>query len=153
MDKMPNASEGMVNKECVPSGPAKDGNISGQPARATGNIETTCGKAAQDAEKGGTTNTLDTCRVSGESASEHRARVVSVGDVDGDSSADPLLYTEILLLSSKRKIYISRDIVMNAVGEKGSLDVDEEILITFKTGTEEEVDKIVRHRHESSGQG
>ena len=81
-----------LNEGCVPSEPAKDGSVSGLPARATGNNETTSGIPAGDAEKGGATDTLNTPRVSGESATEHRARVISVSDVGGDSSASPSLH-------------------------------------------------------------
>ena len=153
---MPNASEGEVNKECVPSGPVIHGSVSGLPAGATGNNETTSGIPAGDAaEKGGATDTLETPRVSGESASEYRARVISVGDVGGDSSAssaNPSFYTEILLLPEERTIKISPTVAIHAAGERGSLQVGEEILVTLVTGTNE-VNRIVRRQCESSGQG
>ena len=50
---MPNASEGMVNKECVPSEPVKDGSVGGLPAGATGKNKTTSDIPARDTEKGG----------------------------------------------------------------------------------------------------
>ena len=76
-------------QEVLPSEPAKDGSVSGLPAGATGNDKSTSSTPAGDTEKGGATDTLKTSRVSGESVSKHRARVVSIGHDDGDSSASP----------------------------------------------------------------
>ena len=146
----------MVNKERVPSEPVIHDSISGSPAGATGNNETTSGIPAGDAaEKGGAIDTLDTPRLSGESASEYRVRVISVGDVGGDSSAssaNPSFYIEILLLSEERMVNISPNVVIGAVGERGSLHISEEVPVTFVTGTED-VNKTIRYQCESSGQG
>lgn len=91
-----------MNEECVPSEPAKDGSVSGLPARATGNNETTSGIPAGDAEKGGATDALKTSRTSGDSVSKYRARVISVGDVGGDSGAVPSLHASIMLLKETK---------------------------------------------------
>ena len=105
-------------------------------------------------EKGRATDTLKALNVFRESATEYRAKMISISDIGGDSSANPSLYNEILLLpeEEERTINILPNVVIDAVGEKGSLHVGEEIRVTFKTGTDK-VNKVVRHQYESSGQG
>lgn len=88
------------------------------------------------------TNSSNTPHVSEEGAIEHRARVISVGGVGGDSSANPSPYTEVLSLAEKRTMKVSPNILTDRADERGLLQIGKEILVTFVTGTDE-VDRII----------